>query len=97
MNVKQGDMAYVVGADFERDNGLVVQVLKLAPARYAPNGAEWECKPCYPCFSGEAVGSVFITPIELSAENVDIPDAWLRPIRPPETPVTETRDEELTV
>ena len=89
MNVKQGDIARVVGADFERDDGLIVEVIKLAPAHFWDDGPEWECKPCYPCIGHEY--NVLLDTVgeeELSMDNTDIPDAWLRPIRPEADPVT---------
>ena len=89
MNCQKGDIARVVGADFQRDNGLIVEVVKLAPTHFWDNGPEWECKPCYPCVGSDyhfALGAV--SEETVSMKSVDIPDdAWLRPIRPDAEPI----------
>lgn len=90
MNCKPGDMAVVTKAARPENVGLIVEVLQLADPQDHPSGLwAWRIKPAWPirASDGRLVGRLDI-PYH--------PDAWLRPIRPPETPVTETRDEELT-
>ena len=93
MNCKAGDMAEIIRSDFFPENkGAIVQVSDVGETR-TPWGWLWEVKPAWPLKSiGDSSRKVFF-----DAAPVFFPDAWLRPIRPPETPVTETRDEELTV
>lgn len=84
MNCKPGDMAVIVGA--RKNNGMFVEVLSAHPPR-DDDGAMWDVRPMVPIknLDGELTTTGWIA------------DKFLRPIRPPETPVTETRDEELTV
>ena len=90
MNCKPGDMAVIVETLDGSGIGSVVTVMS-RDDRHVSGLPSWvvHCpweQSVINFFSGE----------KYTAKYFVIPDAWLRPIRPPETPVTETRDEELT-
>lgn len=90
MNCKPGDMAVTIKSTNGENVGLIIEVVEFLGA---DNGYVnlWNCKAAWPIIGYDVVNRKRVT------TKVAIPDAWLRPIRPPETPVTETRDEELTV
>ena len=91
MNCKPGDMAVLVKAVFPENVGLIVEVIVFKGEAWGFLD-NWLCKPAWPS-RGEYPSGV----VDYGMQESLIPDAWLRPIRPPETPVTETRDEELIV
>lgn len=94
MNVKPNDKAIVEGAPV--NNGLIVEVLCSVPSICCGSyGPEWLCKPAWPC-KGVCVLGGYVMREYFSAEEVDIPDAWLRPIRPEADPVESTTDEEVS-
>ena len=92
MNCKPGDMAVVINSLFEENIGNIVHVIRPAARCHVSRLFSWEAKSTRPCRGLDVFGGS-----DNSSTIGAIPDAWLRPIRPPETPVTETRDEELTV
>lgn len=96
MNCKPGDMAVLTKAVLPENVGLIVTVLQAYGIKtLGPHAGmfSWECKPAWPRTTVvDATGQR-----EYGVHTSHTPDAHLRPIRPPETPVTETRDEELTV
>ena len=80
-------MARVIQSNFPSNVGLIVEVIQLVTTQ--ANQPMWETKPAWPCL-GVLRGVVLF-----NGDRTNFPDCQLRPIRPPETPVTETRDEEL--
>ena len=90
MNCKPGDMARIVKSSNGENVGVIVEVVKFVGADNEYVNL-WDCKTAWPIVGYDVANRKCV------ATKVQIPDAWLRPIRPPETPVTETRDEELTV
>lgn len=91
MNCKPGDMAVVIRSVVPANMGLIVTVVKASISSHSSGLPSWECKPAWPVVMVTTDMRRWPASVELGR----IPDAWLRPIRPPETPVTETRDEEL--
>lgn len=87
MNCKPGDMARVVKSRFPSNVGLIVEVLTSEIDSEGKPG--WKTKPAWPCFG------ILDGVLSFSSDVTWFDDDQLRPIRPPETPVTETRDEEL--
>lgn len=91
MNCKPGDMAVVLQAKLPQNIGLIVEVLERG---FMDNedGWTWRVKAAWPCTAVNTLSGLRRTVTEASVR-----DAWLKPIRPPETPVEETLDAELTV
>jgi hypothetical protein len=83
LRCKPGDMAIIEGA--RKNNGMIVEVVSEHPPR-EDDGAMWNVKPLAPIHNldGELTTTGWIG------------DKFLRPIRPPETPMSETRDHEVT-
>ena len=91
LRCKPGDMARMIKAFFPENVGLIVEVVS-ADKDYGDGlGFSWLCKPAWPSRALNRDGRQVFDAVEC-----EIPDAWLVPIRPPETPVTETRDHEVT-
>lgn len=92
MNCKPGDMAEVIGCNplIPEVTGTIVTVLRSAGVEplYGP---EWWCMPAWPI---RAMRGTATTKPMLG--EIIFPDSELRPIRPPETPVTTDVPEELT-
>jgi len=92
VNCKQGDVARLIKAAFPENVGLIVEVLCAVPPIYwGEHGPEWVCKPAWPC-AGEQVLCGLALSKDFNADEIDIPDAWLRPIRPEADPVTTDCD-----
>lgn len=90
MNCKPGDMAVVTQAMLPQNIGLIVEVLNdgYTDSKF---GWTWKTKSAWPASATNNVRG-----LRQAITEAHVHDAWLRPIRPPETPLTETRDEELT-
>lgn len=96
MNCKPGDMAVLVKAVLPANVGLIVQVVRAYGISVCAEDRGmflWLIKPAWPCATMNTQTRI----VKYGTNLFPVADAWLRPIRPPETPVTETRDEELTV
>lgn len=80
MNCKPGDMARMVECGQRAAVGLIVEVEERC-GDHAEHGPMWLCKAA----SGARADEGFCKPGELC----HIPDKWLRPIRPDESPADE--------
>ena len=83
-NCKQGDMARMIEAHFPENVGLIVTVLEPCAPREKYSLA-WKCKPAWPVRGTSWTNQSVVLYGNYVAE---IPDAWLRPIRPEADPVT---------
>lgn len=89
MRCKVGDMAEILSGP---NQGAIVEVVGVDNVSSLYYGQHcWFVHAAWPMMA-----YVGVNPRQLRTD-ASAPDEHLRPIRPPETPVTETRDEELTV
>ena len=102
MNCKPGDMAVAINGGPLYEN-MIFEVISLAPVGVCfklPDGYMHDPASTHPSWIIKAITPI-PAPVNGGSKRLTVygvgADSRLRPIRPPETPVTETRDEELTV
>ena len=94
MNCKPGDMAEIIKVNTIIPEALGTVVTVLANGEMHPiHGWLWDVKPAWPVVTIHHTKLVRDDPSDAVAL---CPDAWLRPIRPPEVPQTITRVDEVT-